>query len=41
MELKPIRTVAEYEAALEHVSPYFDNEPEAGTAGKTGEEVMG
>lgn len=31
MELKPIRTEAEYEAALEQVAPYFDNEPELGT----------
>lgn len=32
MELKPIRTEAEYDAALRAVSPYFDNEPESGTA---------
>jgi len=31
MELKPIRTQAEYDDALCAVSTYFDNEPAAGT----------
>jgi HTH-type transcriptional regulator / antitoxin HigA len=31
VELKPIRSEAEYENALRAVSPYFDNEPELGT----------
>jgi HTH-type transcriptional regulator/antitoxin HigA len=31
IELKPIRSEAEYENALRAVSPYFDNEPELGT----------
>jgi HTH-type transcriptional regulator/antitoxin HigA len=30
-ELKPIRTEAEYDAALREVSAYFDNEPAPGT----------
>jgi HTH-type transcriptional regulator/antitoxin HigA len=32
MELKPIRTEAEYEVALREVSAYFDDEPTPGTA---------
>jgi HTH-type transcriptional regulator / antitoxin HigA len=28
MELKPIRAETAYEAALEQVAPYFNNEPE-------------
>lgn len=32
MELKPIRTDTKYEVALEQVAPYFDKEPESGTA---------
>ena len=31
MELKPIRTEAEYEAALREASASFDKEPEPGT----------
>jgi HTH-type transcriptional regulator / antitoxin HigA len=31
IELKPIRSKAEYENALHAVSPYFDDEPELGT----------
>lgn len=31
MKLKPIRTEAEYDAALREVSPYFDKEPIVGT----------
>lgn len=31
IELKPIRSEAEYENALRAVSPYFDDEPELGT----------
>ncbi|WP_158899212.1 hypothetical protein [Burkholderia sp. L27(2015)] len=31
MELKPIRTEAQYSAALRQASAYFDNEPEPGT----------
>lgn len=31
LEIKPIRTQAEYEAALRAVAPYFENEPLLGT----------
>jgi len=31
MELRPIRSEAEYDAALRQASAYFDNEPEPGT----------
>ncbi len=31
MQLKPIRTEADYAAALRAVAPYFDNEPQAGS----------
>ena len=31
MEIRPIRTDADYRAALGEVSAYFDNEPEPGT----------
>lgn len=31
MQLKPIRTEADYQAALQAVAPYFDNEPQAGS----------
>jgi HTH-type transcriptional regulator/antitoxin HigA len=31
IELKPIRTEAEYKSALRAVSAYFDSEPELGT----------
>ena len=31
MELKPIRTEEEYDAALQAVSPYFEREPEQGS----------
>lgn len=31
MELKPIRTEAEYEEALRLVEPYFEDEPDLGT----------
>ena len=31
MEIRPIRTDADYQAALGEVSAYFDNEPEPGT----------
>lgn len=31
MDIRPIRTDADYQAALKAVSPYFDQEPEAGT----------
>jgi HTH-type transcriptional regulator/antitoxin HigA len=30
-DLRPIRTEADYEAALAAIEPYFENEPEAGT----------
>lgn len=40
MELKPIRTEAEYEAALEQVAPYFDSEPEPGTADSDRFEIL-
>lgn len=40
MELKPIHTEADYEAALEQVAPYFDNEPEPGTADADRFEVL-
>ena len=32
MKLKPIRSEKDYEAALQAISPYFDNEPELGTS---------
>ena len=32
MDIKPIRTQADYEAALAEVSPLFDREPEPGSA---------
>ena len=32
MEIRPIRTEGDYEAALREVSAYFDNQPDAGTA---------
>jgi HTH-type transcriptional regulator/antitoxin HigA len=31
MEIRPIRTEADYEAALADIEQYFDNEPERGT----------
>ena len=31
MQLKPIRTEADYAAALQAVSPYFDHEPQPGS----------
>lgn len=31
MQLKPIRTEADYAAALQAVAPYFDHEPQAGS----------
>ena len=31
MEIRPIRTDADYQAALGEVSAYFDTEPEPGT----------
>jgi len=31
MDIKPIRTEADYKAALKQVSAYFDNQPEPGT----------
>ena len=31
MQLKPIRTEQDYEAALREVSPFFDHEPEPGS----------
>lgn len=31
MQIKPVRTEQEYEAALQMVSPLFDNEPEPGS----------
>jgi len=32
MDIHPIRTDADYEAALKDIEQYFDNEPEKGTA---------
>ena len=32
MDIKPIRTKADYKRALREVSAYFDNEPEPGSA---------
>jgi HTH-type transcriptional regulator/antitoxin HigA len=32
MEVKPIRTEADYDAALKEIEHYFENEPEPGTA---------
>lgn len=31
MDIQPLRTEADYRAALAEVSPMFDNEPEPGT----------
>lgn len=31
MEIKPIRTEADYKAALKEIEPYFDNEPVLGS----------
>lgn len=31
MDIRPIRTKADYEWALAEISPYFDNQPEPGT----------
>jgi HTH-type transcriptional regulator/antitoxin HigA len=31
MDIRPIRTAADYEWALAEISPYFDNQPEPGT----------
>ena len=31
MQLKPIRSEADYEAALQAVAPYFEHEPQAGS----------
>lgn len=31
MKFKPLHTEADYEAALQAVSPFFDNEPDEGT----------
>jgi HTH-type transcriptional regulator / antitoxin HigA len=30
-EIRPIRTEADYDAALKEIEPYFENEPERGT----------
>jgi HTH-type transcriptional regulator / antitoxin HigA len=32
MDVRPIRTEADYDAALKEISQYFENEPEPGTA---------
>lgn len=40
MELKPLRTKKDYEAALRAVSPLFDNEPKPGTPEGDRFEVM-
>ena len=32
MDIRPIRSEADYKAALKAVAPYFDNEPKAGSA---------
>ena len=32
MDIKPIRNEADYQAALNAVSPYFENEPKPGSA---------
>ena len=32
MDVRPIRTETDYEAALKEIEQYFENEPEAGTA---------
>lgn len=40
MELKPIRTKAQYDAALRAVVPYFDYEPEPGTAAADHFEIL-
>jgi HTH-type transcriptional regulator/antitoxin HigA len=40
MDIRPIRTEAEYKDALKAVSPYFDQEPGAGTEDADRFEVM-
>lgn len=40
MDIRPIRTDADYKAALKAVSPYFDQEPAAGTEDADRFEVM-
>jgi HTH-type transcriptional regulator/antitoxin HigA len=40
MDIRPIRTDADYQAALKAVSPYFDQEPAAGTEDADRFEVM-
>ena len=40
MDIRPIRTEADYQAALKTVSPYFDQEPKSGTEDADRFEVM-
>ena len=40
MEIKPIRTEQDYEAALAAVAPYFDAEPEPGSIEADRFEIM-
>lgn len=40
MDIKPIRNEADYQAALNAVSPYFENEPKPGSAEGDFFEVM-
>lgn len=40
MEIKPIRTEADYKAALKEISPYFDNEPELGSEASDRFEIL-
>jgi HTH-type transcriptional regulator/antitoxin HigA len=41
MEFKPIRTEAEYQAALKAIEPYFDNEPALGSEESDRFEILG
>jgi HTH-type transcriptional regulator / antitoxin HigA len=40
MEIRPIHTEADYQAALREIAPYFENEPEPGTPEGDRFEVM-
>jgi HTH-type transcriptional regulator / antitoxin HigA len=40
MDIKPIKTEADYDEALRIVSPYFDQEPQAGTTEADHFEIM-
>lgn len=40
MKIRPIRTEADYQAALKAVAPYFDQEPEPGSIGADSFELL-